>query len=303
MRIQSAGFFVTMSLGAALYDSTLMQQVANGLGMPLQLNQSVTLRFPVYLTFFMALLTLLSTLLMKDVKPQDTDCPEPTGCITSIVQSIHLTLKTGQWIWKTSPVLLLILTGMFFDHIIRMLTTMNSQYFRIIHLPEASFGLIGSGMALVGMLIPRLAHLMARNRSILFNMGIMAVMSYAGFVGITFFLPLAGLIPFVLVSSVIYFNRFFLSYYLNQETSSFQRATVLSFKGLAFNLAYGILGLAYAYFLALMRAQMVARIPAISSTELEKILFIHSVKWFPWYFLAALAILAGFALLRKSRQQ
>ena len=38
---------------------------------------------------------------------------------------------------------------------------------------------------------------------------------------------------------------FFVSHYLNQVTSSEQRATVLSFKGLSFNLAYAGIGLLY----------------------------------------------------------
>ena len=46
---------------------------------------------------------------------------------------------------------------------------------------------------------------------------------------------------------------FFTSHYLNLITESHQRATVLSFKGMAFNLAYGLIGFLFALLITRLR--------------------------------------------------
>jgi hypothetical protein len=46
---------------------------------------------------------------------------------------------------------------------------------------------------------------------------------------------------------------FFLSYYLNALVESHRRATVLSFKGVAFNLGYGFVSLLFAFLLRALR--------------------------------------------------
>jgi hypothetical protein len=46
---------------------------------------------------------------------------------------------------------------------------------------------------------------------------------------------------------------FMVSYYLNALVDSHHRATVLSFKGLAFNLGYGFIGLLFALVLRALR--------------------------------------------------
>jgi len=46
---------------------------------------------------------------------------------------------------------------------------------------------------------------------------------------------------------------FFLSYYLNALVESNRRATVLSFKGVAFNLGYGLVSLLFAFLLRALR--------------------------------------------------
>jgi len=83
----------------------------------------------------------------------------------------------------------------------------------------------------------------------------------------------------------MYLLNFFQSHYLNRITSSDQRATVLSFKGLSFNLAYGMIGLLYALLLSLLRDQATRMQPSLTGTELENIVFVQSLAWFPWYFI------------------
>ena len=107
-------------------------------------------------TIFFAVMTLLTTLQMKEQRLSRTECENSDHCATSTMQALRLTLQAGGWILKTPFALVIILAGLMFDNCIRMVLTLGSQYYRLISLPEASFGLIGSGFALLGLVIPRL---------------------------------------------------------------------------------------------------------------------------------------------------
>jgi len=97
---------------------------------------------------------------------------------------------------------------------------------------------------------------------------------------------------------VIYLQNFFQSQYLNRITSSHQRATVLSFKGLSFNLAYGLIGVLYSLLLAQLRLQIGVTQPQTAGAQLENLIFIKSVAWFPGCFLLTLLAMLLFARWR-----
>ena len=296
MRIQSMATIGAMSLGAAVYDPALMQGLVGWLGIGVSLTQQMTLRFPLYLTFVMAGLTLLTTLRMRETQTAPNgDCTRAEGCKNSIFEALQLTFKAGGWILKTPFALAVIMAGLLFDNCVRMIITLGSQYYRLISLPEASFGLIGSGFALLGLFIPRLALKMVKKNSPAYNLGVMVAVTAAGLIGMTFFVPVVGLIPAALLSSVMYLGRFFQSHYLNRITDSHQRATVLSFKGLSFNLAYGLIGVLYSLLLAFLRPEIIASHPGIGRQAIENLVFIKSMAWFPWYFLVTMAAMVVFA--------
>ena len=292
MRIQSIAYIGAMSLGAAVYDPALMQRVVNALGINLHLTQEITLRFPLYLTFIMSIMTLLTTLKLQEEKPsfQPKDMPSESFS-KSIYQAFKFTLQAGGWILKTPFALVIILAGLMFDNCIRMVVTLGSQYYRIINLPEASFGVIGSGLAMLGLIIPWLAYKMVNRHSPAYNLGVMAMVSIVGLIGITYVLPIIGLLPVALLSVVMYMGRFFQSHYLNRITASHQRATVLSFKGLSFNLAYGLIGVLYSVLLVFLRPKIAASNPDLSRAAIENLVFTESLGWFPWYFFLTLAVL------------
>lgn len=100
------------------------------------------------------------------------------------------------------------------------------------------------------------------------------------------FLPLAGMIPVMLTCCAMYFNGFFISYYLNQVTASEQRATVLSFKGLTYNISYGLLGILYALVLKTQRQ-------TVSGTPNEDLIFMDTFFWFPLTFAVWFVLLMG----------
>jgi MFS family permease len=292
MRVQSIAYIGAMSLGAAAYDPALMQHLFDGLGLSIQLSQNITLRFPIYLTFIMAIMTLLTTLRLQEPKLQSSAHRDlSAGGGKSIYQAFKLTLNAGGWILKTPFAMVIIFAGLIFDNCIRMVVTLCSQYYRLIGLPEASFGLIGSGFAILGLFVPKVAYKMVTRHSPAFNLWIMALISMIGLVGLTFFLPFIGLLPVAMLAVVMYMGRFFESHYLNRITASHQRATVLSFKGLSFNLAYGLIGVLYSILLAVLRPQIAASRPDLKLVGLENEVFIRSIFWFPWYFLLTMVTL------------
>ena len=296
MRVQSIAFIIAMSLGAAVYDPDLMQRLTHALGLNVHLDQGLTLRFPPFLTLLMAILTLLCALRMQETGSGNYQTHAGSG--GSIIEAFKLTLAAGKWILMTPFALIIILAGLSFDNCIRMIITLRSQYYRLIDLPEAIFGLIGSGLAIMGLVMPRLARAMAQRHSPEFNLGVMAGCTLIGLIGITFFWPIIGLIPLILLSGVIYLQNFFQSHYLNRITRSHQRATVLSFKGLSFNLAYGMIGVLYSMLLAHLRSTVGTVQPDLTGAQLENLVFIKSIAWFPGYFLLTMVAVLIFARWR-----
>ncbi len=304
MRLKAIVSMIVMTIGAAVYDPALMQRIVNLCGLKIALTQGITLRFPVFLTLLMAVLTLIITLRMQETPTSVSSTRrQDTNRIQAVFQALQLTLKAGVWILKTPMALILILFGLLFDHIIRMHLTLNSQYFRLIELPVASFGLISAGMSVFGLFIPRLAKYLAENRTPGFNMRLMAALTLSGLVGMTFFIPILGLIPMLLLYSVMLLNVFFLSYYLNRITDSKQRATVLSFKGLFYNLAYGLMGIMYSFLIAHLRSQKSVSETLPIDKAVENAVFIESVGWFPGYFIVLFMLLLVFSWWKLRNSQ
>ena len=206
-----------------------------------------------------------------------------------------MTLRAGRWILETPFALVIICAGFLFDSIARMVITLSSQYYRVIDVPEALFGLIGSGVAVLGLVIPRIALRMTERHTPRYNLLILAGVTFSGLVGMAFFVPLAGLIPAVILFSGMYMTGFFVSHYLNHITDSAQRATVLSFKGLSYNLSYGLIGLLYSLLVAWSRPGIVKAFPGQAADQIENLTFMATFNWFPWTFIFGFGILCLFA--------
>ncbi|MCP4694995.1 MAG: MFS transporter [Desulfobacterales bacterium] len=296
MRVRSLVYVFAMITGAVVYDPALMQTAVDLLGVNFTVTAAHTLRLPVFLTLVMAILTFITTCRMRETGAGgggEDPASESPGA--SVVSAFRLTFRAGGWIRHTPLALVLIASGLVFDNVIRMILTLNSQYYRTIQFPEAVFGVIGSAMAVLGMIIPRLAWRLSEKRTPRFNFGVLIVLTVIGLFGMTLVIPYFGLAPVVLLVSAMYLMNFFLSHYLNQITPSHQRATVLSFKGLSFNLAYGVAGLLYSLLIALQRPEILAAHPELAGEALETASFIASIQWFPWYFLVTLGVLFIFS--------
>ena len=291
MRFQSIGFIVAMSVGAAIYDPGMLGRICHFFGFTVVFTQETTMRFPLYLTFLLAVCAFITTLRMKEpeLTPSGSEShlktdQSETRPKTPVRHAFGMTIKAGRWIFNTPFALSVILFGMLFDSIIRMVVTLSSQYYRLIDLPEASFGIIGSVVAMFGLVVPRVARKIAENRSPAYAVYTIAGLTMTGLTLMSFFYPYYGLIPALITFGTMYFTGFFVSFYINRITSSDQRATVLSFKSFAYNISYGLLGVIYALVLKIQKQ-------GIHSKDIENIVFI---KTFPWF---AIIFAAGFVVL------
>ena len=128
---------------------------------------------------------------------------------------------------------------------------------------------------------------------------LLGAVTWLSLVGVSWVVPFTGLVFVILIFASMSFVQFFLSHYLNRIVDSSQRATVLSFRGLALNLAYGGLGLFYSLLVAVLRRE--SELTSTVGGNHHQEVFVDALAWFPWYFLAsfiALLIFGGFHLRR-----
>jgi len=297
MRLKSLAGFITMTVGALVYDPATVNRALSWLAIDLTLTQQTTMRFPVYLTLALALLALWSTLRMEERYRRSGKLG-----MNEFLESWRLTLSAGRWIVRTPLALCVILFGMFFDHILRLIITLTSQYFRLIALPEASFGVIMAGLSLLGLVVPHLAEWQVARFTARQNCLLLGALTILTLVGLTFFTPYLGIVPMALVMVGLMLTAFFTSHYLNQLATSEQRATILSFKGLAFNLAYGLIGILFAALIARLRSSIGSTSPGWSVELVENEAFRQSFGWFPWYTvaLAVLITVGCYLIIRRS---
>lgn len=302
IQFQSAGFVVAMTLGGVLYDPELLQRLFGWLGMSLEITRETTLRLPIYLTLVTALLTFFTTLRMREVTATDTPPGETSN--KAIGAAFQMVWQAGRWIFRTPFVLALLFFGLLYDSVTRMVLTMASQYYRIIEIPEAAFGILFSVLALFGFVVPGIARRLSERRSALFNLLLTGVLILLGLSGMCFVWPWAGILPALLLFCNMFLIGFFLSHYMNQATSSEQRATVLSFKGLFLNLGYGGIGILYSLLLAYLRKGSEQAQPGLAEEFLKNLVFIDSLPWFVGYFAIGLfaLLLFSFRVLRRSGQ-
>jgi hypothetical protein len=117
------------------------------------------------------------------------------------------------------------------------------------------------------------------------------------------FVPCWGILPMIAVFIGLMMTSFFTSHYLNALTPSHQRATVLSFKGLAFNAAYGFIGVVFAALVRHFRAGEMSRHPDWPAGLIEDQAFEMSMGCLPWYLLLGLALVSVFCLPRLWRSR
>jgi MFS family permease len=247
LRWQSLGFVIAMLVGGAVYDPALLNRVFGA-----HLQQGTTLRFPLYLTLLSAGATFVVALGMRESDWRKTSA-SPLGCEPDARGVLSHLLTAGGWILRTPLALFVIAAGLVLDSIARLFLTFSSSYFRLIHLPSASYGLIGAALGGLGLAVSPVARRMVARISPAGNFACLAAILLAGLVGVAARWPVSGVVFAVPIMIAISAVSYQVSYYLNAAVDSHRRATVLSFKGLAFNLGYGFVSLAYAGALRALR--------------------------------------------------
>lgn len=281
-RWKSLAFVGAMVTGGVVYDTQLQEYLFNLLGLQWNVNATIALRMPLYLTLLSGIACCFVCSGMVDVRTQYHSLNKHP-----IRASLKQTLQAGRWILQTPLALAIIFLGAFADGTIRMFITLTSEYYRLIHYPEFALGIIGSVMGLVNIGFSPLVRRWVERMNLTHIWIWVAVLGMIAFIGIERFIPFAGILFMLLLNIAFLLVSFLLSHYLNREASSDIRATVLSFKGLALNLSYGGIGLLYALSLNILRQKEAS---LLSSDGL----FVASSQWFlPFYSIGMIVLLLG----------
>ena len=254
MRWQGVGMVIAMLVGGAVYDPVFMSRTVAFFGGNFHLAQGTTLRFPIYLNLITALVTLWTALGLREPSERVRHvAPESGESGGAEITAWHLVVKAGTWIVRTPAAVFVIVAGVLIDSVARLFLTFSSSYFRIIELPEASFGIIGAAMGGIGFFVAPVARRMVATNSVARNYGLLAATVLAGLIGVACRWNFWGVIFMVPLGGAMMALGYMVSYYLNALVDSSHRATVLSFKGVVFNLGYGFLSLVFALVLRASR--------------------------------------------------
>ncbi len=247
MRYRAVAFAIAMVMGGLLYDPSVINRF---LPKGMQLSVELAHRLPVGVVLLQALVCVGITLRMVEpVRPLD----ESLG--KACRSAIGLTLKTARWVFTNPVTLVIVLVGLAIDSVVRNFATINSSYYRLLELPEWTFGFIGAGIGAAGYLVPVIAAKLNKRFSTLTNLGIAGAVAFGAFVGLVPADSYWGVVPAMVLMMTLGFVGFTMSKALHRESDSSKRATVLSVKGLAFNLGYGAFSLAFSRVLASFPAE------------------------------------------------
>lgn len=296
MRWQAIAFILITLTGAAVYDPIFVNWIVSILGLSMEFTQQQTLKFPIYLTLVMALITLGISLRMtethhthKSVRPRLS---------VAIKKSIKNTVRTGIQILHNPATLMLILIGLFYDSIIRLYYTVGSVYLQLLEYEPRYFGLISVAGSFTGIAAAWIAgHLIHRFQPTA-NFRIVTFLIFAGLLSLAFPIPYFGVAFLIPLWLAMRFLHFFISNYLNRVTASENRATVLSFRSMAMNLAYGAAVFIYGLQSKFLRTLHENQIDANSLDSLEHSVFAQAISTWWVYFVC---VVAGLYLFQKLR--
>lgn len=275
MRWRATGYVIAMILGGVLYDPHTINLV---LPTSLQISADIAHRVPVFLVLCQALVCLWICLRMVE--------PVHRAAGSTLANAIILTFNTARWVFTHPRTLVVVLIGVSIDSIVRNFATINSSYYRLIELPEWTYGFIGAGLGVLGWFVPSIAKYLNTRFSMLTNLNLIAFASLIGLAALIPAWPLWGILPAMFLMTVMGFLGFTVSRALHNEAASAQRATVLSVKGLIFNLGYGLFSLGFSGLLAsfpdtpagtALRSALLWQVPFFALLSL--VLF----AWATWY--------------------
>jgi MFS family permease len=284
MQFGGLATIVAMITGSLVYSPDLFNTVGSWLGRSPQLTFAETFRLPIWLTFLSACGAIGVTLAMRE--PQNAATPKPVG----LLEPFRQTIRTGGWILANPLVLVVIAAGVLFDQPIRQLLVVSSQLYARIAIPELFFGVISAGTAVIGLFAAAPMRRLATLQSPRANFWLLVAVVTVGLAGTALLIPWWGVGFFMLLSLSMRLLMFLQSHYLNQLVDSSHRATVLSFRGLAVNVSYGLMSLAF--------AGAVTAVERAAPSAGQGVAFDRVVQLLPGYFLL---LTAGFLFWARRR--
>lgn len=281
-RFVSVGFFFAMIIGAFSYDQNLMESLSAKLIDGWIPDREVVLRLPVYLTLATACIAFCTSLGMVEVENVPAESRRSGNLRENLLMPFRQVWQAFRWVTARRFVLLVILAALVLDSVPRQLIILASEYYRLIGIPTAWFGFIGAGLSLLGILSAALSRLMVTHLSARVNYLLLSSLLMFGLLGVSLMVPLWGVTFAVAAFMVMGMVAFQSSYYINREVDNRHRATVLSFRGLALNLALGFASLVYTA--GIMGLKTTAA-QEMQGDALKEQVFASSLKGFPPYFL------------------
>lgn len=294
-RWMALGFIVSSLTGALVYDASSVNRVLSFLGWEhAALARETTLKFPIYLCVLTAVACLLVTLAMREPQGQGS-----AGTHAKFRDNVRASMRgireAASWIWRTPAPLLLLTLGFLLDSIVRLFYTVSSNFYRLVGLTEASFGVIAVLSSLAAFFTTRWMEWLVRHRSSKFNFSLVIVIVAWGLIMLAHPLPgWWGILAIAPLLLSMRFFQFFLSHYLNEATSSERRATVLSFRGMSMNLAYGAVTLLFGWQTAYLSGRL-----GVGSEDLR--VFAAALTWWPWWFGGTMVAYAAFRAWRLGK--
>ena len=278
-RATAVGFIFSSITGSVLYDHDRVNAALAWLGSDIELAKAVTMKIPLVLNLVTAFACLGVTLRMvEEVKPR---CPKG-GFWAEVRQALGQILETGGWVWRTPAAFGLLLFGVLFDSIIRLFLTVASNFYRLIGVAEAWYGVIGTAASLLGLITAGLMERFSEKYGARANFAWLAVVVFLGLGCVAN--PVDGWVGVALVMPLMLamrFLQFFLSHYLNAVVDSDRRATALSFRGLTMNLAYGGMTLLFG-----MQSRYFEERLGVAEDNPQ--VFASALTWWPWWFVGTL---------------
>ena len=243
MRWKAFAFLLAMTLGGLMYDPSWLNHLTG-----FELSEQVAHRLPVAVVFCQGLVCLAIALGFRETLE-----PHPGLFWERCQRAMGLTMRTAKRVFTTRAIAVVIGAGLLIDAVARNFATINSEYFRLIEIPAWVFGMIGSVVAVGNWFVPAVAVRLNRRFSPLAVLAVAAGVMLVSLGMLAFAWPWFGLVPALVLMALMAFVNFTLSRFLHQRAESHERATVLSVKGLSFNLGYGAYSLGFSLLLAGMR--------------------------------------------------
>jgi MFS family permease len=284
LRVSGMVTIIAMVTGSLAYDPGVLDTLARGAGLAGGFTRAETFRLPIWLTLASACGAFAAAAAMRE--PPRARAADAHAAAAGVEATFLQTAATGRWILAHPLVLIVIVAGVLVDLPIRQVLVVSSEIYSEIGIPTSAFGLMSAASALLGLAVAGPLRRLALGASARANGLVLAAVTLVGLVGIAAFIPLGGVAFMIVLATGLRMVVFLQSHYLNQLVDSGRRATVLSFRGLAVNVGYGLGCLGFAAATA-ASARFVG--PEHS--------FRAVVGLLPWAFLASCAVFGGWCLL------